>query len=1021
MAISNSLQILSDTEVAELFQLPKIQTKDKALLFELTAEDQTYLSKQTVIANKINYILQIGYFRAARKFYNFTFDEVADDVKYIISHHFPEAKIPVGSASKDKHYAAQKLIMAHLQYKRCNPNFLVELERQSKRLAKRDITPRFIFDELLHYCEQHKIIRPEYSTLQGIVSRATLREENRLIVKLGNLLDAQSRLTLDDLLAKDDAITKLTLLKQDPKGLATKEMEGELSKQQNVANLFKQSKHIMPTLGISRQNLQYYSDLCVLYDVYQLRGFSKKKARLHMACLVWQRFIKLNDHLSTFFIHKAGSYEHDGKNYADDCILAAKLGDAKDRKLASKMLKIVHDSSVAPPDIRPKCYRVISADKFDQFTKDLEAPNLDRTSYIWKYYGKENGSIKRNLRQIFLELDFSDDSNPQLKSAIKYSKAYFRSKNKTSDPLAEEVPLAFIPARLHKYIAYKKAVRTSTKSKRTKQVKYVDIKRYEIALYQAVAHALSAGNIFIRDSVNYRSLEDELIPLHIWQKDKDKILAELLGCIDTSPITEILNNLESELNNLYRSVNKRIKLGENDTLNIDDDGISWRPKRKKADDKADNPYYQKFPTISVSTVIDFAANNTGCYSKFHHLLNKGSKSKPKPEHIKAYLVSLGEGIGHKKVAESSDVSLTNLTDLEGRFVRVNSLIDVGDLVISEIAKLPIFKYYNLSDYGIHASLDGQKLETRYKTILSRYSTKYFGYGKGVVSYSLIANHLPVSSKIIGANEHESHHVLDIVYNNSSDLRIQSVSGDMHSVNRVNFALMHLFGYDFMPRLTQLNTRADNNLVGFRTFKGFKNDLIKPVKMVNKKLIMDEWDNVKRILASLARKDTSQSTIIKKLSSYAKKNSTLKALIEFDRIIMSIYMLKYIDDVNLRHAVHRALNRGEAFHQLRSALLQVSGKKLLGKSEDSLEVSNQCNRLLACCIIYYNASLLSELLLMAEAKGDRKLIAKIKRLSPVAWQHISLLGNFVFAENMQAFDIKEVIKEVLAKNKNKESD
>ena len=60
-------------------------------------------------------------------------------------------------------------------------------------------------------------------------------------------------------------------------------------------------------------------------------------------------------------------------------------------------------------------------------------------------------------------------------------------------------------------------------------------------------------------------------------------------------------------------------------------------------------------------------------------------------------------------------------------------------------------------------------------------------------------------------------------------------------------------------------------------------------------------------------------------------------------------------------------------------------------------------------------------LLAEAKGDRKLIAKIKRLSPVAWQHISLLGNFVFSENLQAFDIKEVIKEALAKNENKESD
>jgi len=44
------------------------------------------------------------------------------------------------------------------------------------------------------------------------------------------------------------------------------------------------------------------------------------------------------------------------------------------------------------------------------------------------------------------------------------------------------------------------------------------------------------------------------------------------------------------------------------------------------------------------------------------------------------------------------------------------------------------------------------------------------------------------------------------------------------------------------------------------------------------------------------KETSQSTVIRKLSSYTQTNSTLKALIEFDKIIMSIYMLKYIHEV-----------------------------------------------------------------------------------------------------------------------------
>ena len=283
---------------------------------------------------------------------------------------------------------------------------------------------------------------------------------------------------------------------------------------------------------------------------------------------------------------------------------------------------------------------------------------------------------------------------------------------------------------------------------------------------------------------------------------------------------------------------------------------------------------------------------------------------------------------------------------------------------------------------------------------------------------MVANHVPVSTKIIGANEHESHYVLDIVYNNSSDLNIKAVSGDMHSVNRVNFALMYLFGYEFMPRLTSINLKAEKNLVAFKGMQGLKRDLIKPSSRINTKLIIKEWSNIQRILASIAIKDASQSTIIRKLSSYSRKNDTLKALIEFDKIIMSIYILKYINDIHLRRVVHRSLNRGESFHQLRIALLQVGGKKILGKSENALEISNQCNRLLTCCIIYYNAMLLSELMNQAELTGDNQLCEKIKRLSPVAWQHISFLGNFVFSPNPQLIDIKGIVEKAL-KNINEE--
>ena len=69
------------------------------------------------------------------------------------------------------------------------------------------------------------------------------------------------------------------------------------------------------------------------------------------------------------------------------------------------------------------------------------------------------------------------------------------------------------------------------------------------------------------------------------------------------------------------------------------------------------------------------------------------------------------------------------------------------------------------------------------TIKARHSRKYFGRGKGVVAYTLLANHVPLETELIGANEHESHYVFDICYHNTSDIAPMAITGDMHSVNR----------------------------------------------------------------------------------------------------------------------------------------------------------------------------------------------------------------------------------------------
>ncbi len=107
---------------------------------------------------------------------------------------------------------------------------------------------------------------------------------------------------------------------------------------------------------------------------------------------------------------------------------------------------------------------------------------------------------------------------------------------------------------------------------------------------------------------------------------------------------------------------------------------------------------------------------------------------------------------------------------------------------------------------------------------------------------------------------------------------------------------------------------------------------------------------------------------------------------------------YLLDSHNKRNVHRSQNRVEPYHQLRSAVARVGGKKeLTGKTDIEIEISNQCGRLIANAIIYYNSAILSRLQQKFEAQGNTKALEVLIRISPVAWWHILLKWPLHFSK------------------------
>src|SRR3546814_20410597 len=66
---------------------------------------------------------------------------------------------------------------------------------------------------------------------------------------------------------------------------------------------------------------------------------------------------------------------------------------------------------------------------------------------------------------------------------------------------------------------------------------------------------------------------------------------------------------------------------------------------------------------------------------------------------------------------------------------------------------------------------------------------------------------------------------------------RSITGDMHSVNKANFAIFHWFSGEFRPRFANLKNEM-KNIFCPKAPTHYKDFLVQPVRQLNRQLIRD---------------------------------------------------------------------------------------------------------------------------------------------------------------------------------------
>jgi TnpA family transposase len=987
------IKLLSEGEITDLYGLPHFTEHERIHYFSLNQLEKTALNKFAYIHSKVHFILQLGYFKAKRRLFNFKFQEVPHDVAYVMQTYFTSLDMPRKSPSRNAIAKNNKKILAAMDYHNQPRKAAGIMAEKAKQLMRSLNKPIVILRELFLLLEQEKLVFPEYSTVQTIIGHAIIAEEKRLAVCVKNSVPDESVEVLDALLKVDDLAYAITTLKKSPKSFGYKQIQQEISQHKKYYSLYKLAKTLLPKLGLSRQSISYYASLVDHYNAQALGRFPIEKSRLYLLCYLYSRFQKMHDQLIETFLHYVDKYTQEAKAHAKIMVAEANKDATKNFHKASQLIDMFVDEELALTvfgDLQGKATAtILSENQIKLVSQYMKNGHVDYLKYEWEYHAENYQCVIKNLRSIFMVMPLETRGKDKhlLKNAA-FMKSLFESGKSLNNITRSQFPMSRISSRIKPYLYEIKEIKRNNK---IKLIKVVNPYKYEFSVYQRIAALIYAERIYANDTTAYKSFESDL-GVKNFNKDKKKILAQIDSPKLNAPIKDTLDELEKKLDDLTIRVNKRIASGDNKHVKIKKEGneIIWTLPYPKKTEEINNPFYNQIPPIHINNLVDFVDQRCHFMDAFTHIKPHQSKSQADKLCIKGAIIANASNLGTYSMSGSCDLDYQSLLQAEKNYIRLETLRGASDCISDAMADLPIFKHYNLGDFA-HGSADAQKYRTKRETFNSRHSSKYYGTDKGVAPYSLIFNHVPINVKMIGAHEYEGNHLYDILFgNNNANITLDRISTDTAGTNNVNFVLLDTRFVEYTPCYKTIRSKA-KLICSLKDVTNYKNFLIKPSKKANRKLIEDEWPNLQPIFAALMLKETSQSAIVKKLSAHDRKSKTKDALWEYNNILMSIYLLRYIDDPELRQYVRAALNRGEAYHQLRRIIAETNGRDFRGGSDLEIEIWNECGRLLANAIIFYNATLLSELMVLKEQQGDFEAAEFIRKLSPVAIQHIKRSG------------------------------
>ncbi len=187
--------------------------------------------------------------------------------------------------------------------------------------------------------------------------------------------------------------------------------------------------------------------------------------------------------------------------------------------------------------------------------------------------------------------------------------------------------------------------------------------------------------------------------------------------------------------------------------------------------------------------------------------------------------------------------------------------------------------------------------------------------------------------------------------NQSTIKPTTIHADTQGQNLPVFGLSYLLGVELMPRI-----RNWKELKFYRPSKETWYEHIDTLfgdNVVDWDLIQTHWQDLMRVVISIQEGKVLPSMLLRKLTSYSRKNRLYQAFHALGTVIRTTFLLTFISDVKLREIIHRSTNKVEQYNAFEDWITFASAGTIYERVYVEQEKRIKYTGLLANCIMLDN--------------------------------------------------------------------